>query len=78
MVRMHIRKLAELKTGDTVITVGGVKRAKPLTVQDPLDYIAGDVRGVRFVPPEGSELEWVFYPDQMDGQDIEIDRPEQN
>jgi hypothetical protein len=76
MVHMHIRKLAELKAGDTLLAVGGVKRARPLEVQDPLGTIIGDVQGVRFVPPEGSELEWVFYPGQMDGQDMEIDRPE--
>ncbi|WIB72576.1 hypothetical protein [Curtobacterium sp. MCBD17_026] len=77
MARIHIKRLAELKAGDQLIAVDGQKRHTPLTVQDPLGYIgAGDVQGVRFVPPAGSELDWVFYPGQMDGQDMEVERPE--
>ncbi|RDH95093.1 hypothetical protein DEU32_11458 [Curtobacterium sp. AG1037] len=76
MAHLHIRKLSDLKEGDALIAVNGVKRARPLVVQDPLGVIVGEVQGVRFVPPEGSELEWVFYPNHMDGQDMEIERPE--
>lgn len=76
MAHMIIRRLAELKKGDVLLAVDGVRRARPLTVQDPLGFIAGEVEGVRFVPPPGSGIEWVFYPGQMDGQDMEIDRPE--
>jgi hypothetical protein len=77
MSTITVTRLSQLKKGDVLVAVGGKKRRQPLTVDRPLDFIehGSPVEGVRFVSPTpSSDLEWVFYPSQMDGQDMEIER----
>lgn len=76
MKELIVAKLAELREGDVLTALDGKSYAKPLTVTDELAPIApgSPVRGVRFEPPAGSGVEWVFYPGQMDGHRMTIER----
>lgn len=76
MKELTVTKLAELREGDVLTALDGKPYAKPLTVVDELGPIAAGnpVRGVRFQPPAGSGIEWVFYPGQMDGHRMTINR----
>lgn len=76
MEKIIITRLADLEMGDRLTALDGKLYPKPLVVQDPLSPIAfgSPVRGVRFTPPEGSTLEWVFYPSQMDGHEMTVER----
>lgn len=76
MKELIVTKLAELREGDVLTALDGKSYAKPLTVTDELAPIAlgSPVRGVRFEPPAGSGVEWVFYPGQMDGHRMTIER----
>lgn len=78
MKEMIVTNLAELREGDVLTALDGKRYAKALTVVDELAPItAGSpVHGVRFEPPTGSGIEWVFYPGQMDGHSMTINRPE--
>lgn len=76
--RLIIYRLSDLHAGDVLVAVGEKVRQTPLTVQHPLGPIAeerGSVHGVRFVPPTGSQIDWVFYPLQMDGLALTALRP---
>ena len=77
-MELDVSRLAELRKGDVLMALNGKPYVKPLTVADELAPIApgSPVSGVRFVPPVGSEIEWVFYPDQLDGQRMTIKRNE--
>ena len=76
MKELIVTKLAELREGDVLTALDGKPYAKPLTVTDELGPIAAGspVRGVRFEPPTDSGIEWVFYPGQMDGHHMTIQR----
>jgi hypothetical protein len=78
MSKIIVTRLAELRTGDVLLAASGKKRSQPLEVAAPLGPIedGSPVIGVRFQRPnERSVIEWVFYPAQMDGQQMEIERP---
>ena len=62
MKEFIVTKLAELREGDVLTALDGKRYSKPLTVIDELGPIAtgSTVCGVRFQPPAGSGIEWVF------------------
>lgn len=70
-------RLADLQKGDVLLAVNGVKRRQSLTVRFPLGPITlgSPVQGVTFEDPYPGSIEYVFYPSQMDGQVMTIDRP---
>jgi len=74
MSAIVVTTLAELEPGDVLVAVDGEKRNRPLTVATPLGPIesGSPIQGVRFDPPTGSIIDWVFYPSQMDGRQMEI------
>lgn len=74
MKELIVTTLAELREGDVLTALDGKPYAKPLTVANELGPITtgSPVRGVRFEPPTGSGIEWVFYPGQMDGHRMTI------
>lgn len=78
MYPVIIRRLADLRAGDRIIAHSGQRYPQPLKVTAPLGPVGSAMsgRGVRVhnPTPEG-EPEWVLYPWQMDGQVLEIDRP---
>lgn len=76
MKELIVAKLADLREGDVLTALDGKFYAKPLTVLDELAPITtgSPVRGVRFEPPTSSGIEWVFYPAQMDGHRMTINR----
>lgn len=77
-MELIVTKLAELRRGDVLTALDGKSYPKPLVVRDELALInvGGEVRGVRFEPPAGSSIDWVFYPGQMDGRHMTITRHE--
>lgn len=76
METIIITRLADLQMGDRLTALDGKPYSKPLVVQDPLGPLqhGSPVLGVRFIPPEGSGIEWVFYPSQMDGHAMTVER----
>lgn len=76
MEKIIITRLADLQMGDRLMALDGKPYRMPLVVQDPLSPIryGSPVRGVRFIPPGGSDIEWVFYPSQMDGHEMTVER----
>lgn len=79
METIIITRLADLKAGDRLVSFGGTPYQKPLVVQSPLGPIeqGSPVHGVRITPPEGSGIDWIFYPSQMDGYGMTIERRSQ-
>lgn len=75
-MKITVTRLADLRWGDVLLALDGKPYAKRLVVDHELGPIgAGSaVRGVRFETPAGSGIEWVFYPGQMDGRRMEIER----
>lgn len=69
-------RLADLKAGNRLMAFDGTPYRKPLVVQSALGTIehGSQVYGVRITPPEGSEIDWVFYPSQMDGYEMTVER----
>lgn len=77
MYPVIVRRLADLRVGDRLITHSGLRYPQPLRVTAPLGLVPNSHgRGVRVANPtaEGGP-EWVIYPWQMDGQVLEVDRP---
>ena len=70
--------LAKLRKGDIVLAVDGKTRQLPITVESELGPIepGSPVNGVRFEKVRPDDIDMVFYPSQVNGLDIEIDRPE--
>lgn len=70
--------LAKLRKGDIVLAVDGKRRRSPITVESELGPIepGSPVNGVRFEKVRPDDIDMVFYPSQVNGLDIEIDRPE--
>lgn len=77
MYPVLIRRLADLRPGDRIVTHSGLRYPKPLRVVAPLGLLPGTSgRGVRVENPTTDGLTaWVLYPWQMDGQVLEVDRP---
>lgn len=75
-MKITVTRLADLRRGDVLLALDGKRYAKRLVVDQELGPIgAGStVRGVRFERPAGSGIEWVFYPGQMDGRRMDIER----
>lgn len=77
MYPVIVRRLADLRVGDRLITHSGLRYPQPLRVTAPLGPVPDSHgRGVRVAnPTDEGEPEWVIYPWQMDGQVLEVDRP---
>lgn len=77
MYPVLIRRLADLRSGDRIITRSGIRYPLPLRVATPLGTLPGSSgRGVRVEnPTTAGPAAWVLYPWQMDGQVLEVDRP---
>lgn len=77
MSTIIVTRLAELRVGDRIISRDGRAYAKPLRVTDelaPIEY-GSPVIGVRVENPNPSSgIEWVLYPSQMDGRQMEVER----
>lgn len=72
------RHLSELRAGDRVLSHAGRAYPVPLTVTAPLGPIepGSPVEGVQVRNPNpDSPVQWVLYPAQMDGHEMEVDRP---
>ena len=76
MSKITVTRLAELRIGDRLISHGGRAYRTPLRVTDELGPIEfGSVTGVRVESPNPSSgIEWVLYPSQMDGRQMEVER----
>ncbi|MDA3145789.1 hypothetical protein JSO19_00150 [Leucobacter sp. UCMA 4100] len=76
MKEITVTQLAELRVGDVLTALDGKPYKRPLTVANSLGPIepGSPVHGVRFVAPVGSEIEWVFYPSQIDGHTMSVSR----
>ncbi|MDN5771195.1 MAG: hypothetical protein L0H24_09910 [Microlunatus sp.] len=78
MYPVIVRRLADLRAEDRIVSRSGQRYGKPLRVLEPLGPIepGSPVQGVRVVNSNPDSLtEWVLYPSQMDGQEMEVDRP---
>lgn len=78
MYPVIVRRLADLRAEDRIVARSGQRYGKPLRVLEALGPIepGSPVEGVRVVNPNPDSLtEWVLYPSQMDGQQLEVDRP---
>jgi len=78
MYPVIIHRLADLRADDRIVARSGQRYGKPLRVLQPLGPIEPNspVQGVRVANPNTENLiEWVLYPSQMDGQQLEVDRP---
>lgn len=78
MYPVIIHRLADLRPRDRIVARSGQRYGKPLQVLEALGPIepGSPVVGVRVQNPNpGSRTEWVLYPSQMDGQEMEVDRP---
>lgn len=72
-----VTRLADLRFGDRIKSRDGQPYNPPRIVQYELGSIevGSPVRGVRLENPhEGSPVEHVWYPSQMDGRLLEVDR----
>lgn len=76
MKKITVTRLADLRAGDRLVSLDGRVYTSVRIVAQSLGYIgAGAVQGVRLVNPfPSSDVEHVFYPSQMDGHRIEIER----
>lgn len=73
MQTITIHRLADLRTGDRILSHGGRAYRTPLRVTSP--EFGSPVQGVRVENPNPSSgIEWVLYPSQMDGRPTEIER----
>lgn len=80
MYPVIIRRLADLRPQDRIVARGGRRYRRPLRVLGSLGPLepGSPVSGVRVENPNpDSPTEWVLYPSQMDGQELEVDRPAQ-
>lgn len=78
MYPVIVRRLADLRAEDRIVARDGQRYGKPLRVLEALGPVepGSPVQGVRVVNPNpDSPTEWVLYPSQMDGQQLEVDRP---
>lgn len=78
MPTIVLTRLADLRAGDVILSLDGRRYRTPLRVTDALGPIApgSPVHGVRLEPPNpASGIERVFYPSQMDGHRLEVERP---
>lgn len=78
MYPVIVRRLADLRAEDRIVARSGQRYGRPLRVLAPLGPIesGSPVEGVRVVNPNADSVaEWVLYPSQMDGQQLEVDRP---
>ena len=78
MYPVIIRRLADLRPEDRIVARSGRRYGRPLRVLAPLGPVEPGslVEGVRVVNPNADGVaEWVLYPSQMDGQQLEVDRP---
>ncbi|MDN5803014.1 MAG: hypothetical protein L0H26_00245 [Microlunatus sp.] len=78
MYPVIVHRLADLRAEDRIVARSGQRYGKPLRVLDALGPIepGSPIQGVRVVNPNPDSLaEWVLYPSQMDGQQLEVDRP---
>ncbi|MGO3394594.1 hypothetical protein [Glutamicibacter arilaitensis] len=77
MQTITIHRLADLRTGDRILSHGGRAYRTPLRVTSllgPIEF-GSPVQGVRVENPNPSSgIEWVLYPSQMDGSPMEIER----
>jgi len=77
MSKIIVTRLAELRIGDRILSHGGRAYRTPLRVTDELGPVTfgSPVRGVRVESPNPSSgVEWVLYPSQMDGHELEVER----
>lgn len=77
MSKIIVTRLAELRIGDRLLSFNGRPYRAPLRVTDELAPIefGSPVRGVRVESPNPSSgIEWVLYPSQMDGRQMEVER----
>ncbi|WP_295124980.1 hypothetical protein [uncultured Leifsonia sp.] len=77
MSKIIVTRLADLRIGDRILSHGGRVYRTPLRVTDELGPIewGSPVRGVRVENPNpASGIEWVLYPSQMDGREMEVER----
>ena len=78
MYPVIVRRLADLRPRDRIVAHSGQRYRRPLQVLEALGPIepGSPVIGVRVQNPNpDSPTEWVLYPSQMDGQEMEVDRP---
>lgn len=77
MATIIVKRLIDLQAGDTLLSLDGRAYRTPLWVTDPLGPIeeGSPVQGVRVANPNpDSNVEWVFYPSQVDGHTLEVER----
>jgi len=77
MSKMIVTRLAQLRVGDRLLSFNGRAYRTPLRVTDELGPIepGASVIGVRVESPNPSSgIEWVLYPAQMDGRQMEVER----
>lgn len=77
MSKITVTRLGELRIGDRLISHGGRAYRTPLRVTRELGPIefGSPVTGVRVESPNPSSgIEWVLYPSQMDGRQMEVER----
>lgn len=77
MSKIIVTRLAGLRIGDRILSHGGRVYRTPLRViaeLGPIEF-GSSVRGVRVESPNpASGVEWVLYPSQMDGREMEVER----
>lgn len=72
-----VTRLADLRVGDTITSMGGRPLPRPRRVSAALGPIedGSPVQGVRLVNPDPTSLlELVYYPSQVDGIPLEVQR----
>ena len=72
-----ITRLRDLRVGDVILSLGGRPYRKPRVVTTELGPIepGSPVVGVRVENPNpSSEIEYVLYPSQVDGLQMEVQR----
>lgn len=72
-----ITRLRDLRVGDVILSLGGRPYRKPRVVTTELGPIelGSPVVGVRLENPNpSSEIEYVLYPSQVDGLQMEVQR----
>lgn len=77
MPKMTVTDLAELRAGDRITSYNGRPYRRPLQVTTELAPIqpGSPVYGVRVESPNpAAGIEWVLYPSQWNGREMEIER----